>query len=306
MRCARYWLSLLTALLFLLSVVLPAAGAPPDAPRFGQWSDWIIEGQIPFEYTSNVNVSAFNADEEYDFAWFPKARLGRNYQLADSTRLGITVEISGDIYTRFSLLNAVEGGGTLTLFHKFGLGNAPWLRAFFFGGYKDVQDVARTGRRFEVGLKGGKRFSPRFDASLTYRYTNRDGGNGPVAVPSIPTDVFTQTYHQATISARYLLLEQLQATAGYTFRGGDFDSACTVGNVGTVLAREDVRAIALDPVFNGCVYRLVGFSHSPFVNFSWGFNHHLSLDAGYEFVKGNADHLNYRVHTGKLVLRFQY
>jgi len=38
----------------------------------------------------------------------------------------------------------------------------------------------------------------------------------------------------------------LLLSAGYSYRDGDFDSACTPGNVGAVFALEDVKAIAFD------------------------------------------------------------
>ena len=237
MRCAKAFLAPIALAVPLLTGTLPAAA---------EWVDWIADASVSFEYNDNLNVSAFDSDEESDLSWHPVAALGRTYQLTDRTRLSLTGEVGGEIYHDFNRLNSVEGGGRLALFHKFGLGNAPWLRASFFGGYRDVGDSKRSGSRFEVGLTAGKRFHPRFDASLSYLFTDRSGRDGEVAVPTIGTDVFDQQYHQLTLTGNFLALPRLLVTAGYTFRYGDFDSACTGANVGRVLAWENVKAIALD------------------------------------------------------------
>ena len=126
------------------------------------------------------------------------------------------------------------------------------------------------------------------------------------AVPTIGTSVFDQEYHLFTLSGNYLLLEPLLLTAGYTFRLGDFDSACTTENFGTVLARADVEAVTLDSVFGGCVYRLDGTGSAAFVNFSWGFTNRISLDLGYRFYYGKADDLDYFSNTARLTALFRY
>lgn len=282
------------------------------APAAAEWVDWIADASVSFEYNDNLNVSAFNSDEENDLSWHPVAALGRTYQLADRTRLSLTGEVSGEIYHDFNRLNSVEGGGRLALFHKFGIGNAPWLRASFFGGYKDVGDSKRSGRHLAAQLTGGKRFHPRFDAFLSYLFTDRSGGRGEVAVPTIGTDVFDQQYHQLTLAGNFLALPRLLVTAGYTFRYGDFDSACTGANVGRVLAQENVEAIALDGaggssgVFGGCVYRLTGPAHAGVVNVSYGLTDRFSLDAAYEYRYGKADTLDYQVNIARLALVFRY
>jgi opacity protein-like surface antigen len=290
-----------------LGIAAVAATLAFGAPQAdAEWVDWIATADSDFEYTDNLNNSAFDADEEDGFGWLSSVEGGRVYQLTDHTRVSLSATLAGELYTRWDELSAVEGGGRLSLFHKFGLGDAPWLRPFFWGGYKDVSADERSGARFDVGLDVGKRFTPRLDAIFTYQYTNRDGGSGPVAVPTISNEVFDQQYHQFTLASNVLLLEPLLLTTSYTFRLGDFDSACTPGNVGTVLAKADVKAIALDSVFGGCVYRLNGTGHAALVNLSWGVNDHFSIDLGYRYQYGKAQGLDYSSNTGRLTLLIRY
>jgi hypothetical protein len=288
------------------SIAIAAAFAFAAPQASAEWVDWIAVADTDFAYTDNLNNSSFGADEEEGFGWLTSVEAGRVYQLTDRTRVSLSATFSGELYSRWDDLDAFDAGGRLTLFHKFGLGNAPWLRPFFWGGYKGVVADERSGERFEVGLDAGMRFTPRIDAVFTYQYTHRNGGSGPVAVPTISNDVFDQQYHHFTLAGNFLLLEPLLLTTGYTFRLGDFDSACTPGNVGTVLVKADVEAIALDSVFGGCVYRLNGTGHAAFVDLSWGINHHFSIDLGYRYQYGKAQGLDYSSNTGRLTLLVRY
>ena len=226
--------------------------------------------------------------------------------MTDLTRASVEVDIGGEVYHEFDDLNAVDVGGTLAVSHKFGIGDKPWARLAVSGGYKDIQEDDRSGARLEIDLSAGQRFSPRFDASLSYHFTSRWGGNGPTAVSTISTNVWDQQYHLITAVGNFLVTRALLATVGFTFRTGEFDSACTPMNVGTVLMSGEVKAIALDPVFGGCTYRLEGEAYSPFVNLSYGITHHFSVNAGYRFMHGDAGSLDYDNHVGKLTLVVRY
>ena len=70
----------------------------------------------------------------------------------------------------------------------------------------------------------------------------RSMSRGPIAVSTLPTNAFDQQYHLFTLAGNFLLLEPQLLTAAHTFRLGEFDSACTPGNVGTVLATADAKA----------------------------------------------------------------
>jgi opacity protein-like surface antigen len=295
------------ALLNLVGLAAAAVALTSGAPRASaEWVDWILDADVAFEYTDNLNNSSFESDEEHDYTWFLGAEGGRVYQLTDRTRLSLSATVVGEIHHRFTGLDGADVGGRVSLFHKFGVGNAPWVRPFFWGGYKEVRADERAGGRFEVGLETGKRFTPRLDASFSYHYTYRDGDDGPVAVPTIGSDVFDQQFHLFTLQGSFLVLDPLLLTAGYTFRYGDFDSACTPMNVGKVLVKADVKAIALDSVFGGCVYRLKGTGHAAFVNLSWGFTDRISLDAGYRYQYGKAQDLDYSSNTARATLLFRY
>lgn len=125
-------------------------------------------------------------------------------------------------------------------------------------------------------------------------------------MPTISRNVWDQQFHLISAVGNFLVTRELLATVGFTFRTGEFDSACTPMNVGTVLAKGNVKAIALDPVFGGCAYRLEGEAYSPFINLSYGFLDHFSVNASYRYMYGDAQRLNYDNHVGKLTVVFRY
>ncbi|GAF96352.1 unnamed protein product, partial [marine sediment metagenome] len=195
-------------------------------PAAAEWVDWIAEGDLGFEYDSNLNNAGFSSEEEYDLTWIPELRLGRAYQFAGSTRIQAAIEVRGEIHHRWTDLNAIAGGGRISLFHKFGLGDAPWARVFFAGGYEKIGDDERSGSRMEVGAQTGMRFSPRFDATLGYKFTARDGEDGAMVMglPGMRTDVWDQQFHEVIADGHFLVTEHLLATIGYEFRHGDLYS----------------------------------------------------------------------------------
>jgi hypothetical protein len=267
--------------------------------------DWIADAQLDARYDSNVNQAARASEEEWDLAFLPSLELGRVYQLGERTRVAATASVTGEIYSRTDELNAALGEGRLSLFHKLGLGDAPWARLFVAGGYQHVVVHQRRGPRFTVGTELGKRLSPRFDARLSYRYSQRWGPGGPRAVSGIPDDVFDQQSHWIELEGGLLVTESLLLRVGFGYQRGDFDTNATA-NRGGILAQTKVEAVARDKVFGGWVYRIVGNSYMPFASLGWGFADRWSVDAGYRFRYAEGHGLSYRNHIVRAALMFRY
>lgn len=279
------------------------------APAAAEWVDWIAEGKVRLDFDDNVNRSSFDADTEWDVIWRPGIRLGRVYQVADRTRLSMAAVVDGAAYQDFGLLSEAKMAGQLALTHKFGVGpNKPWIRGHILSGYRSIQDIVRSSIIVQTGFEVGKRFHPRIDGSIAYLYSFRDGRDGGVVVPTIGTDVWDQENHQVSATLNFLVWDQLILTTRYTYRDGEFDSACTPGNVGTVLRREgdNVKAIAVDNVFGGCVYRLGGHVNTAAVALNYGIGERWAVEAGYRFHGGKADELNYKTNIASLSVLFRY
>lgn len=281
--------------------------AIPISSAQAEWVDKVADVSIEFLATDNLNTSAFNADEEDDVGVIPRVSLGRFYQATDLTRLRLTLDLSSEAYDEFDKLNSTTVMARAVLRHKFGIGpREPWLRVSLAGGQKFADVDIRDSDLFEFGLRYGHRFAERADASVGFRYNLRDGGTGVVAVPGIETDVFDISNWSVDGTLNYLLTNKSLLSMTYTFRSGEFDSACTVGNVGIVLANENVKAITLDDVFGGCVYRLEGNSNSLNANYSYALGRHAAFNAGFEYRNGKADVLGYETSIFRLSFNYSY
>jgi hypothetical protein len=273
------------------------------------WVDWIAEAGTGFEYDDNLNLSAFRDDTESDYAWLARGRGGRVYQITDNTRLSLAAEFQSRVQFDFDDFNRVRLQGRGAILHKFGVGpNVPQLRIDGAAGRMWVDDDDRSSWVYDAGVEALKRFTPRIDAAIFGRYTNRDGGNGPLVAPGFDTNVWDQENFEVGIRGNFLVWDSLMLSAGYAYRDGEFDSSCTVGNVGKVFDREgsNVKAIAINNVFGGCTYRLEGHIHQASVNLNYGIGDRASVDLGYKFRQGKADVLIYRSNVVSLSVLFRY
>ncbi len=277
------------------------------APARAEWVDWVLDADVAARYDSNVNRASEGSEREWDFSFRPSARAGRYFQLAERTRLLAAGDLAGEVYTDFGQLDAIETGGELALLHKLGVGDAPWLRGFATGGQRSVRDGDRSGPQFTVGLAVGKRLSPRLDVRFRYAFGRTWGGSTDAAVAGAPHDVFDQEHHDLTLDGSALLTDALLLGAGFTYRRGDFDSNAQQSRF-SVLARNDVEAVARDDVFGGWVYRIEGNSYSPFVRLNYGLTDHWSCELGYRFqlAEGDGDGLRYRSHAVTALVLFRY
>lgn len=279
----------------VLALVLLAWFAGPVQ---AEWVESIAEAELGIAYDNNLNRSAFTEDEEEDHEFTGTVSVGRYYQVKDNTRFSITGDLGVRVLDQFTELNSASIGTTVTLHHKYGVGtDVPWVQGFASLSYLDVKDHARDSTIFDIGLRAGKRFMPRLDGQVEYFYRTRDGENGPVVDPSIDTDVFDQDFHKVSANLNFLATNRLLLSTGYSYRDGEFDSACTPGNVGTVFALEDVKAIAFDDVFGGCVYRLDGTLWTFSLGASYALGRETALLFTYQNNDGKADELHY---SGKI------
>ncbi len=288
---------------FSLSFVNPSGAA-------AEWVEWIADAEAGLVYDSNINRSAFANNEKNDTALVPSASFGRVYQLDDATRVRASADFEASVYDKYDLLNYWKAGASLAVRHKMGLGpDVPWVQGRLAAARMDVRDDMRDSNLYSAALIAGKRFSERLDARIGYAYDVRDGKNGPVSSPTIPTDVFDQRSQTFSLDGGYALAERVLLTAGYAYRHGDFDSSCDGENIAAVLAGEDVKALAKESAFREsfCVYRLTGRVHS--ISFSASYSvlkGHGSLNLGIQRAYGKSRSLDYESSIVKAGFVYSY
>jgi len=260
-----------------------------------EWTDWVLEPTVEFRNESNLNLSSFSSDEESDNVLLLALEGGRYYQLGDRSRLRLSADLEVERYDEFDLLNSVAISGKLGLIHKLGVGlKAAWISPYLTYGYMDVKEDIRSGSFGDLGIAAGKHFTERFDMYASLEYSKSNGKPGKQIVPTISSDVFDQNHWTASLQGNFLLTNRLLLLGAIRHFDGDFISACTTGNVGTVLAVEDVKAITADAVFGGCVYRLDGDGNSASLDLSYATGRHSSLNIGADYLTGKADVLEYK------------
>jgi len=320
-----------------VTLVLGLAFVLAPARAGAEWVEWIAEAGLDTVFTDNLSQTGFDADEPSDFVFTPRLSVGRVFQAAESTRLSGTVDVEGDLHARFDRLNAVRYGVTLAAHHKFGLGRTkPWARVHVSGARYDLKEHGRDSWLYEGGLQLGKRFGPRFDASIAYAYEAREGESGRAVVPGFADDVWDQERHRVTAEANFLVTDLLLFTGGLEYLHGDFESACPKsepagggpggppgpgpgpgpgpagpgGGPGGFLAIEKPEAAVLDEVFGNapgdCMYRIDGEIYAAYLTFDYPLTDRIAVDLGYRFQHGDGRVLHYQSHIGRLGLTFRY
>jgi hypothetical protein len=281
------------------------AAAIVTSPVFGivsahaEWAEWFADGEIKYYDNDNINYSAFANDELSDNAIVPFLSIGRYKQVGDNTRLRLAGELELGKFDEFDKLDFVRLGAAATLRHKLGLGpDVPWISGEVSVSALDVDSNIRDdGTLYEFAIRSGKRFTPRLDGQIGIEYFKRDGIDGPVVDPAIPSNVFDQEHVALVLEGGFLLSETALLTVGYSYRSGDFDSACTGPNVAQVLAVEDVKAITFDDAFNlavpMCAYKLDGKTNIFEASLLYSWNPNWSVEVGIEHRDGKGDVLEY-------------
>lgn len=279
-----FWLGLLGCLLLVIS-----------GSSSAEWVDWVLEPEVDYVYEDNLNQSAFDDDEESGSAWTAGVEGGRYLQMGDLTRLKLTAGIKGSLYSHWDNLNNITYSGSAVLTHKFGVGpDVFWISPYLTVGYQDVKSYIRTGSFTNIGISAGKRLTERFDMSGSIAYNKGTGNDGVDIVPGIGANVFDQDHWTFAIQGNFLITNRLILLGEISHFDGDFISSCTPENVGTVLSEEDVKAITLDDVFGGCVYRIGGNGNKASLDLSYSTSRHSSLNVGVSYLKGKGDVLTYR------------
>lgn len=259
-----------------------------------EWVEWVFAPGIDYRYEDNLNLSSFDADERSDDAMDINVHAGRYLQIGERTRLRLTAGFEAGFFDTYKLLNNVAFSANAVVTHKLGLGkNAAWISPYVVLGYREVRDDIRSGMFMDLGITTGKRLTDRFDMTASLAYRESEGKDGVQIVPGIGADVFDQDRWLVSVQGNFLITNRLILQGDLSHYEGDFVSACTKGNVGTVLAVEDVRAITLDDVFSGCVYRLNGSGNSGALSLSYATGRHSSINASVTYLKGKGDELEY-------------
>jgi hypothetical protein len=212
----------------------------------GAQADDVLDLQGGALYDSNLSRAQYYDDIKSDTAFQAALAWGRFVPLSDSLTMRATLDAAGEIYARYSGLDNMSVGGSVSLRRKSGLGAfAPWVGAAGSAARLEYKNSVRDGWRYEIGVGAGKRITEAWDVEASFRYQHRTADHNVAVAPGISGAVFDLQSHQAGLRSEYALTQRVSIAAGYDQRRGDVAST-TLRNF-TIYTNSD--AIAPDPVF---------------------------------------------------------
>jgi len=270
-----------------------------------QWVEWIADVEVAHAQVNNINYSAFSNDKNDDNYLSLKAAFGRVYQFSGNTRMHVALDLSSKNYNRFSLMDSNETGINFGLRHKFGLGHyIPYLQINTSYRHLEVDAKSWSNDAFDLALEVGKHFTHNLSFAANLTYTSQNGDAWQAIIPELSSEVFDQTFWRAEFFADYILSQDWLLSLSYGRQEGDFNSACTVENVGKVLDTMQVKAITSDLIFGGCVYKLDGSNNIYTSNLSYALSNHSALNLSAKFYQGKANSLDY--HGSNIQVSYNY
>jgi len=279
-------------------------------PAQAEWAESVLDASIGYRANDDVNLSVFNDDEKSDNLLRGNLGFSKIYQfdqgIADYTRLNIGANIELQDYNEFDGLDRVNPGVSLGLTHKFGLGpSAPWASLHASGVVENVDDSDRDKNIINAGIRLGKRFTPRFDASIDWSHEKTNGKDDlPVITSGLPSNVYDLERSIFTALGNYQVTPRFLGSIRYSYLNGDLSGECTVENVGFLLKVIDVTAHTLDRTFNGCRYRFDGYANILGLSGSYALGPHTAINFGSVWSKGGVRRWLYR--QNQLFVNFSY
>ncbi|MCB1954988.1 MAG: hypothetical protein KDG55_04895 [Rhodocyclaceae bacterium] len=270
-RAARY---------LLLLAGLHAASAPAAL---------LDQAGLELRLDDNLARAELERDITGDVALAASAVGSAGYQLGDSDRLKLSVDLSATAYRRYVGLDMASLRLTASHRHKFGLGAyAPALSLSASVARQEFRDSARTGWHYELDAALSRRISPRLELQLGYGFQMRRADDeDPRVVPFIAANVFDTSSRHLRIRANALITPRYLVSAGYAIHKGDIIST-TLRNLPIFLASD---AIAADPTFGPerFAYTLTAMTHDVQLSISRLIDDTASMSLGYQFIDSRAE-----------------
>ncbi len=252
--------ALMRTALALFAAALPATAA----------AQWTLDAELARTYDDNLSQAQRDSDITRDHALALRGALGRGFVLAGGD-LVLRGEARAARYDDYRGLDHAALGAGASWRRKLGLGlTAPWLAADAALFEEEYSEPVRDGRRVLLSLELGKRFGPRFDASLiaAYDWRAQRDEDGP----------FSLQGRSLALRGSFAFGERLLAFGSVAVRHGDVVSSTRRNRQ----IFQESAAVADDPAFGAdfIAYKLTG-ARSDFytVGLSWALGARASLDA---------------------------
>jgi hypothetical protein len=258
----------------LLACALGAAAVPLAAH-----ADRISDFEAGVAYDNNLSNGSLRGDTHGDLAVTAATSQGVFIPVGDFDSATLTGNLRAQSYDRFSGMNNLSLGTTLSYRKKFGLGlTAPAISASLSAARLDFQNDIRSGWQYNAACRFSQRLDERWSIGAELAFDKRTDNHGVAVVPGISGDVFKIDGRNASVNAEYAWDDKTSVSLAYGYRSGDVVST-TRPNFAIFRAS---AAIVADPVFglNEFAYRLHAVSQLASLHFSRALNGNSSLNLG--------------------------
>jgi hypothetical protein len=286
-------------------LLLPLAltlGCPVHA-----WAESIFGLEAGAFYDSNLTNAQVAQDVRGDLAFAATFYAGHFIPLDGGDSVTMTFDASSEVFNRFSGLNNLSLGATLSFRRKLGLGStAPWVGVSASATRLNYADNVRSGWLYRGGLSVGRRVSTALDLRAEFSLERRTGDHATRSDADVSGAVFDQTNRNLALNANFSVSENTTLLAGLTRRVGDVvvTTITDIPGIDSVSSAE-----TRDPVFgpDAVAYKLRAASNIMSIGVSRAVDRNASVNvrAQRQFTYGAGDNNYYKsILTANYILRF--
>lgn len=241
--------------------LVPAAFAATALalPAANVQAQWLLDVQAERLHDSNLTRAQKSSDILADGAWRLRGSAGRLFEVGERSEVVARAELAMTRYDTYTGVSSDSLGWNAAYRRKLGTGlTAPWVEAGLGASVENARESLRDLTRRRLYFTAGKRFSERWDGTLSFDYSSSRQRNNFPRVLFYSDKVFDVTGRLLSLTANYAPSEQWLIGVAADLRRGDVVST-TRRNPEIFRAS---NAIAADPAFGPdfIAYRLSGAS----------------------------------------------
>lgn len=244
-------------------------------------AEWTFDAGAGYQYNSNLTRARDAPDRRPDRALTFEVAVARHEVLGGYDSLAYGVELRGEAHDRYRGLDLLGIAASVSYRRKFALGlTAPYGTIAATVSRDDYRVDVRDGKRLDLRIEVGRRFSESLDVGAGVAYDRRDAATDIPIVPGISGALFDLRGYTAFVRADHALDERWMVGARVAWRRGDVES--TSRRSRAVFLVSD--AIADDPAFGDPLlfgYRFRGTTRSLGATLSYALSDRAAIHVAY-------------------------
>lgn len=255
------------ALLLVAALCCPATGA----------AEGFVDAEAGVLYNSNLGNAQFSPDVKSDNAFTAAASAGTVSYFGDDISVTIAADARSELYDRFSGMNNIALGASLSARRKMGLGpTAPWISVTGSAARLQYQNDVRDGWLYRLGAAAGKRLGERWNVRADFTIERRTADQSVPSGEDLPGSVFDLGNRELALKADYALSGKMLLTGAYTRRVGEVVSTTSLETGIDEFSSAETRDTVFGP--SAIAYRLRAASNIFSLGLSWTIGPHAWLN----------------------------